>query len=163
MHGHEHSGPGFPGTTQSVTSVPQAQTHLLQGSMLSAWPCRWDWSDSNPLVTAPYNTRAQKNATLIDVWQQDEVRLPAAWLHWRTLTSCCLYCPPVGKASNHVDHPWLQTTAALTSGICPAAWHPCKFQSTQIHVHQICTTSAEGLIKFRESRGCQCRDVNFFF
>ena len=34
---------------------------------------RWDWTDSNPLVTAPYGTRAQKNATLIDVWQQDEV------------------------------------------------------------------------------------------
>lgn len=64
----------FPMSNASVGSFGPVCAQMKIEKFLCV-ACRWDWSDNNPLVTAPYGTRAEKNATLIDVWQQDEVSL----------------------------------------------------------------------------------------
>lgn len=65
---------------------PDATVHFIawadSGQATDDGSDEWEWSDYDPVVTTPSNTTFERLAQIVDVWQQDQVRLFESGFHF---------------------------------------------------------------------------------
>lgn len=58
---------------------PDSKVHFIawadSGQATDDGSDEWEWSDYDPVVTTPSNTTFERLAQIVDVWQQDQVRM----------------------------------------------------------------------------------------